>query len=145
MSCPTSLSTFIAIDSPLFVNFQIVRCPASLSTLIAIDLLSYHFLILKFALSCNSFHIYCICEFSNCASSCISFHFDCNRLAILSFSNLKIVHFPAIHSTFIAIDLTSDHLGIFKLCPLLHLFPHSLQLACPPIICEFSSCASSCT
>ena len=128
-----------------FSDFEILHCPASLSTLIAINLLSCHFLILKFALSCNSFHIYCICEFSNCASSCISFHFDCNRLAILSFSNLKIVRFPAIHSTFIAIDLTSDHLGVFKLCPLLHLFPHSLQLACPPIICEFSSCASSCT
>ena len=133
-------STFIA-----FVNFQIVRLLAPISTFIAIDLPFYHFLILKFALSCNSFHINCICEFSNCASSCISFHFDCNRLAILSFSNLKIVRFPAIHSTFIAIDLTSDHLGIFKLCPLLHLFPHSLQLACPPIICEFSNCASSCT
>ena len=82
---------------------------------------------------------------SNCAYSCTYFHIQCNRLAILSFSNLEIVRCPAIHSTFVAINLTSDHLGIFKLFPLLHLFPHSLQLACPPIICEFSNCASSCT
>ena len=104
-----------------FSNIKIVRYSSIQSLFIAIDLTS------------------------NCAYSCTYFHIQCNRLAILSFSNLEIVRCPAIHSTFVAINLTSDHLGIFKLFPLLHLFPHSLQLACPPIICEFSNCASSCT
>ena len=81
---------------------------------------------------------------SNCAYSCTYFHIQCNRLAVLSFSNLEIVRCLAIHSKFIAIDLTSDHLGIFKLCVFLHLFQHSLQSTCHPLICEFSNCAPSC-
>ena len=102
-----------------------------------------------------------VCEFSNCASSCISFHIHCNRLAILSFLILKfcvflhlyphsvqstcplIIYvssncaFSCISFKIIAIDSSSNNLWIFKLCIVLHLFPHSLQLTCPPIICEF--------
>ena len=75
--------------------------------------------------------------FWNCALFCISFNIDCNRLAILSFSNLKIVRCPAIHSSFIAIDFTSHYLWNLKLCPLLHLFPHTLQSTSHPIISDF--------
>ena len=84
-------------------------------------------------------HNLIICELSH-----ISFHIHCNRIAILSFSNLKIVRCPVIHSTFIAIDLTSDHLWIFKLCVFLHLFPHSLQSTCHSIIFWFWNCALFC-
>ena len=140
MSCPTSLSTFIAIDSPLFVNFQIVRCPASLSTLIAIDLLSYHFLILKLCvvlqfiphLLQSTWHPI-ICEFSNCAPSCISFHIHCNWLVLRSFVNFQVVRLLAPNSTFIAIDLQFYHFLILKLCVVLDLFPHWLQSTCYPI------------
>ena len=139
-----------------------LRCPLSLSTLNAIDLLSYHFLILKFALSCNSFHIYCISEFSNCASSCISFHIDCNRLlsyhflilklcVILQFSPyllqstwLQIVPILALISTFSAIDLLSFHFLTLKLCVVLQFIPHLLQSTWHPIIWEFSNCSPSC-
>ena len=145
MSCPTSLSTFIAIDSPLFVNFQIVRCPASLSTLIAIDLLSYHFLILKLCvvlqfiphLLQSTWHPI-IWEFSNCAPSCISFHIHCNWLVLRSFVNFQIVRLLAPISTFIAIDLLSYHFLILKFA----LSCNSFHIYC---ICEFSNCASSCT
>ena len=74
-----------------------MSCPTSISTFIAINLLSYHSLILKLCvilqfipyLLQSTWHPI-ICEFSNLASSCISFHIHCNRLAILSFSILKI-------------------------------------------------------
>ena len=124
-----------------FSDFEIVHFSASLSTLIAIIFLSYHFLILKLCVVLqlipnwlqSTWHPI-ILEFSNYAPSCTSFHIHCNPIAILSFSNPKIVRCPAFHSTFIAIDLTSDHLWIFKLCVFLHLFPHSLQSTCYHII-----------
>ena len=117
-------------------------------------------------LSHISLHIHCnrpaiICEFSNCALSCISFHIDCKRLAILSFSDFEVVRCPASLSTLVAIDLLSCHFlilklcvvlqfipiyrnrldirsfVIFKLCPLLHLFPHTLQSTSHSIISDF--------
>ena len=181
LACPPSSCTYfhihcmrLAIIS--FSDFEIVRCPAYLSKLIAIDLLSYHFQILKLCvvlqfvphLLQSTWHLI-IWDFSNCAFSCISFHINCNQLAIVSFLIVKLcvfLHlyphsvqstcpliiylssnclFSCISFKIIAIDLSSDNLWIFKLCIVLHLFPHSLQLACPPIICEFSNCASSCT
>ena len=151
-----------------FVNFQIVRLLAPNSTFIAIDLPFYHFLILKLCIVLYLFPHWMqstwhpiICEFSNCASSCISFHIHCNQLAILPFLIVKLCVFlhlypHSLQSTcpviiyvssncafscmsfkIIAIDSSSKNLWIFKLCIVLHLFPHSLQLNCPPIIFEF--------
>ena len=49
------------------------------------------------------------------------------------------MHCPASLSTLIAIDSSSDHFLIFKLCLVLQFIPHSLHLSCHPIICEFSN------
>ena len=95
-------------------------------------------------MSCNSFHIYCICKFSNCVSYCTYFHIHCNRLAILSFSDFEILRCPASLSKLIAINLLSYHFLILKLCVVLQFVPHLLHLTWHLIIWEFSNCAFSC-
>ena len=139
MRYPAIHSLFIAID--LTSNCAYL---ALISTFSAIDLPFYHFLNLKFALSS------------------ISFHIECNRLAILSFSNIKlcvilqftpyplqstwlqIVPILALISTFSAIDLLSFHFLTLKLCVVLQFIPHLLQSTWHPIIWEFSNCSPSC-
>ena len=73
-----------------------------------------------------------------------SFYIHRKWLAIWSSVNFQIVHCPASLSTLIAIDSSSDHSLIFKLCLVLQFIPHSLHLSCHPIICEFSNCALPC-
>ena len=146
MFCPEIHSTFIAIDltsNHLWIfklsvflhlfphllqstcypimqvsNIKIVRSPAIHSTIIAIDLTSDHLWIFKLSVFLHLFP-----------------HFlQSIRYPIMQVSNIEIVRCPAFHSTFIAIDMTSDYLWIFKFFLVTHLFPHSLQLTCHPII-----------
>ena len=114
------------------MNFQVVRCSPNLSTLLAFDLSSNHLWIFKLCVFCKIFphssQLTChpiIRDFSNCALFAKSFHINCN---IESFLNFQIVRFSPILSTFIAINLSSDHLWIIKLCVVRQIFPHSLQL-----------------
>ena len=89
-------------------------------------------------ISCKSLHIF----FNKIQNS--SFYIHRKWLAIWSSVNFQIVHCPASLSTLIAIDSSSDHFLIFKLCLVLQFIPHSLHLSCHPIICEFSNCVLPC-
>ena len=126
-----------------FVNFQIVHYLPNISTAIAIGLSSNHLWIFKLCVICKFFphssQLTChpiIRDFSNCALFAKSFHINCN---IEAFVNFQIVRFSPILSTFIAINLSSDHSWIIKLCVVRQIFPHSLQLTYHPIICVFSN------
>ena len=132
--------------------FQIVCCLPNLSTFIAIDLSSNQMWIFKLCVVCQIFpyssQLTChpiICELSKMCVFRQYFHNYCNWLIIQSNVNFQIVSCSPNLSTYIAINLSSNHFWIFKWGVVRQIFPHSSQLTYTylSIICEFSSCALS--
>ena len=104
------------------------------STFIAINLSSDYLWVFKWSFVRRTFphslqltYHPIICEFSDCA------------LFAKSFSIQRKMSCSQNRSTIIAINLSSNHLWNFKLWVLRQIFPHSSQLTCHPIFCEFSN------